>query len=406
MRGRALCVGIACAILGCSRNDNRAGVTAAHPQRGKTYAVTLVTGDRVFYSVAADGAQSATVAAAPREDGRPVSFQSAEWGGHLHVVPSDVAGDASLDPALFDVTQLVIERDDDESSPTLPLIVASSVSSALRTNALRMASSREMSSVRATAVALSKGQLASHRELLSAVRTGAASPQKRIWLDRRIHAVLDHSAPQIGAPEAWQGGIDGTGVAVAVVDTGIDGTHPDLSGKVRASANFSTSPAGDHFGHGTHVASIIAGTGTASGGLRKGVAPGATLLEAKVLGDDGTGLESAVIAGLEWATTQQGARIVNLSLGGAASDGSDPLSQSVNDLARRTGALFVIAAGNSGPNAQTVGSPGAADEALTVGAVDALDALTVFSSRGPRLGDFAVKPEIVAPGNQIAAARA
>ena len=157
MRGRALCVGIACAILGCSRNDNRAGVTAAHPQRGKTYAVTLVTGDRVFYAVAADGTQSATVQPAPRAEGRPVAFYSSEWNGHLHVIPSDVAGDASIDPALFDVTQLVIERDDDESSSTLPLIVTSSEPAVRGTRALRMATSRELSSIGATALALIAG---------------------------------------------------------------------------------------------------------------------------------------------------------------------------------------------------------------------------------------------------------
>src|SRR5437763_3481979 len=295
MRGRALCVGIACAILGCSRNDNRAGVTAAHPQRGKTYAVTLVTGDRVFYAVAADGTQSATVQPAPRAEGRPVAFYSSEWNGHLHVIPSDVAGDASIDPALFDVTQLVIERDDDESSSTLPLIVTSSEPAVRGTRALRMATSRELSSIGATALALPKANLAEQRELLSAVRSSAAPAQRRIWLDRRVRAVLDRSAPQIGAPTAWAQGFDGTGVPLAVVDTGIDGTHPDLAGKVQASANFSGSGPGDHVGHGTHVASIIAGTGAASGGLRKGVAPGATLLDAKVLSDDGSGLSSAVI---------------------------------------------------------------------------------------------------------------
>ena len=85
---------------------------------------------------------------------------------------------------------------------------------------------------------------------------------------------------------------------------------------------------------------------------------------------------------------------------------TDPMSQAVNDLSRETGRLFVIAAGNSGPASGTVGAPGAADEALTVAAVDKQDAMASFSSRGPRVGDGAAKPDIAAPGVNIVAARA
>ncbi|WP_407659324.1 S8 family serine peptidase [Jiangella rhizosphaerae] len=220
--------------------------------------------------------------------------------------------------------------------------------------------------------------------------------------------VDEDSAPQIGAPEAWAAGFTGAGVTVAVLDTGIDSTHPDLAGKVVAEANFSASDSTtDRYGHGTHVASIVAGTGAASDGQRRGIAYEADLLNVKVLDDGGSGPMSEVIAGMEWAVAN-GADVVNLSLGvrGGYTDGTDPASQAVDRLSAESDALFVIAAGNDGPGAGTVTTPGAAGSALTVGAVDKQDELAGFSSRGPRAGDFALKPDVTAPGVGIVAARA
>jgi hypothetical protein len=195
-------------------------------------------------------------------------------------------------------------------------------------------------------------------------------------------------------------------VTVAVLDTGIDDTFPDLAGRIAAEQNFSSSAdTVDRFGHGTFVAAQIAGSGTASHGRRRGVAYGSRLLIGKVLGDDGSGQESDIIAGMQWAAPQ--ARVVSMSLGSPSpSDGTDAISAAANQLTVSDGTLFVIAAGNSGPAESTIGSPGAADCALTVGAVDGKDALAPFSSRGPRSGDYAIKPEIVAPGVNIAGARA
>ena len=95
-----------------------------------------------------------------------------------------------------------------------------------------------------------------------------------------------------------------------------------------------------------------------------------------------------------------------MSLGGDPSDGTDPLSRAVNELSASTDTLFVVAAGNSGSEPETVTAPGAADAALTVGAVDDADQMAYFSSRGPRRGDGALKPDVVAPGVGITAARA
>ncbi|GAB3976827.1 S8 family serine peptidase [Plantactinospora veratri] len=123
-----------------------------------------------------------------------------------------------------------------------------------------------------------------------------------------------------------------------------------------------------------------------------------------MLGDDGSGYDSWIIAGMEWAA-EQGAAVVNLSLGGGPTDGTDPLSEALDRITADTGTLFVVAAGNEGAD-YTVGTPGAAPSALTVGAVDRDESLAEFSSRGPRLGDEGLKPEITAPGVGIVAARA
>ncbi|MFC5110247.1 S8 family serine peptidase [Kibdelosporangium philippinense] len=189
---------------------------------------------------------------------------------------------------------------------------------------------------------------------------------------------------------------------MAVLDTGIDATHPDLTGAVVGAQDFTGSASGadDRDGHGTHVASIITGEHE----KYRGVAPDAKLLNGKVLNDFGSGQESWIISGMEWAAATQGADVINMSLGSSMpSDGTDPLSQAVNRLTAETGSLFVVAAGNTGGMPP---SPAAADAALTVGAVDHSDNLAEFSSRGPRWTDNAIKPDITAPGVDIAAAKA
>ncbi|MGH2900759.1 MAG: S8 family serine peptidase, partial [Solirubrobacteraceae bacterium] len=199
----------------------------------------------------------------------------------------------------------------------------------------------------------------------------------------------------------------GTGVTVAVLDTGVDATHPDLAGRVAEQREFIDDGLGtsDVVGHGTHVASTIAGNGAASGGKFRGVAPDATLISGRVCEPRGCP-GSAILAGMAWAAAEAHAQIVNMSLGGDDTPDIDPLEDAVNQLSAQYGTLFVIAAGNRGFSAQTIESPGSADAALTVGAIDRDGTRAEFSGQGPRVGDEALKPDLTAPGVGIVAARA
>ncbi|MBI2849288.1 MAG: S8 family peptidase [Chloroflexi bacterium] len=223
---------------------------------------------------------------------------------------------------------------------------------------------------------------------------------ERIWMDLPVHACLDASVPQIGAPKVWESGFTGKGVKVAVIDTGIDTNHPDLAGQVKETHDFTGEGFQDLNGHGTHVAGIIAGTGS----KYRGVAPGSTLVGVKVLKGDGSGMTSATIAGVEWAV-EKGVQIINLSLGSSGGcDGSDALSLTC-DAAVDLGIVVCVAAGNDGPWGGSVGSPGCARKVITVGASTENDLVADFSSRGPTQ-DGRIKPDVVFPGHNIVSCRA
>ncbi len=361
---------------------------AAEPGAGPTRTVTLVTGDRAVLS------GSRVVSVLPGAGRAKMAFeQRTDLSGDVHVTPQDAlpaVRSGQLDPQLFDVTKLIEYGFDDQTRNDLPLIVGNGLAAA-RDNGLRAV--RELKSLGATAVRAVKGSGLWTRTLR------AATP--RIWLDGPVRGALDKSVPQIGAPAAWEAGLTGEGVKVAVLDSGIDTTNPDLTDVVADAKDFTGSASGtaDRYGHGTHVASIVTGRNA----KYRGVAPGVRLLNGKVLGDNGYGSQSAIIAGMEWAAAD-GAKVVNLSLGTRIpSDGTDAMSQALDLITEQTGTLFVAAAGNDGA---LVTSPGAANGALTVGAVDRDEKLAPFSDHGPRYGDGAIKPDVTAPGVGIAAAKA
>ncbi|ELS57054.1 S8 family serine peptidase [Streptomyces viridochromogenes] len=408
--------------------------------------ITLITGDTV--GLDAKGRVTEVARGAGRA-GVPLSIQ--HFAGHTFVIPADVSrllADGRLDRRLFDVTGLAAADYDDAHRRNVPLIVSyeKGVAQQSARRAVRTADAdvrRQLPVIRGESMTASKPEAGQVFKALTdplAGRPGdltTAPGVDRIWLDARRNLRTDSgrttaaadtsagkatSAPQgtsdvkgtpdpkggpvqIGAPVAWKAGYDGTGVDVAVLDTGIDATHPDVKGRIAAAKDFSDSGSTDDGnGHGTHVASTIAGSGARSGGKHVGIAPGARLLVGKVLDDAGSGEDSGILAGMQWAV-QQKAKIVNMSLGSTDFTGDDPLEQAVNDLSKSSGTLFAIAAGNDGPTDATLGTPGSAEQALTVAAVDRDDKPAGFSSRGPT-AESALKPDLSAPGVGIVAAKA
>ncbi|WP_426403522.1 S8 family serine peptidase [Streptomyces sp. R-07] len=406
-RGRAalIAAGISLAMLTAGQTATAATTAPAVPDTFKAPAtsttVTLVTGDRVTLTDLGDGHRTVTV---DRAKGATGAIRTQTANGRITVVPDEARpylASGALDPRLFDVTGLVEQGITGE----LPLIVTYGGKSARTAAAPRGTETvRALPSIGGTAVTATDP--AAFWQGFTAHGTARAAAPGKVWLDGRVKAAMAESNAQIGSPKAWEAGLTGKGVKVAVLDTGVDAGHPDLAGRVTETRSFiEGQEVADRNGHGTHVTSTVGGSGAGSEGKEQGVAPGATLAVGKVLSDEGSGSESQIIAGMEWAAKDIDAKIVSMSLGSREpSDGTDPMAQAVNTLSAETGALFVIAAGNSGYPG-SIGSPGAADSALTVGAVDSADQAAYFTSQGPRYGDQALKPDVSAPGVDILAAR-
>ncbi|GGJ63039.1 S8 family serine peptidase [Streptomyces brasiliensis] len=420
-------------------SDNVAQGTGTGGGHPATHTVTLLTGDRVTVTSGGTGPDSVTVVG---PNGHRADARITTQNGDTYVFPSSAdpyVAAGRLDKALFDVTRLIADGFDDAHVKGLPLIVGygspAGFKAAARTPAAVLpdgaSAVRPLESINSTALTEDRDSAHSFWASLTHQPAGSGlAPQARatgdapqadstgqapalaggitkIWLDGKVKADLADSTAQIGAPEVWAGGNTGRGVDVAVLDTGYDPGHPDL-GAVTSSESFVPGEdVTDRHGHGTHVASTIAGSGAASDGKERGVAPDVSLHVGKVLSNSGQGLDSWIISGMEWAARDAKARVISMSLGtDMPTDGTDPLSQAVNQLSEETGALFTVAAGNTGYYGDhTVAAPGSATDALTVGAVDSSDAVADFSSRGPRLRDDAPKPEITAPGVDILAAR-
>ncbi|MFF7680186.1 S8 family serine peptidase [Actinacidiphila glaucinigra] len=386
---------------------------------GGSVPVTLITGDKVNVGVDDDGGPVVRdTESAARPDGPPVVFHTITRQGKVYAVPDDalaLVGKGLLDWSLFDLSRLVTLVAAGRGGTVPVLVTYTGTAGADRTRKIAGASGgRALPSINGRSLNIAEGgrwwqEVRGKTASTSAAARSAGSLAgvEKVWLNGVAHVDLEQSVPQIGAPVAWERGYDGTGVTVAVLDTGIDATHPDVAGSIAGKVDFTGSPSGtkDGHGHGTHVASTVLGSGAASKGLRKGVAPGAKLLVGKVCDDQGQCPDDGIIAAMDWAA-HSGAKVVNMSLGGEPTDGTDPLSQALNELSRETGTLFVVAAGNSGFFPQKVVAPGTADDALTVAAVDKNGEMAAFSNRGPRIGDGAAKPDIAAPGVGIVAARA
>lgn len=246
---------------------------------------------------------------------------------------------------------------------------------------------------------------------------------RRVEAVAQVHTTDGGTNSDFGvtAARADRPGLDGSGVGICIVDTGVDAAHEQIAPRTVVFRDFvGTAPtAYDDHGHGTHVASIAAGDGTGgpSAASFVGVAPAASLYAAKVLNSAGSGPNDGVVAGVQWCAAQPGVRVISMSLGDdAGGDGSDAVSLAVNQ-AVQGGDVVVVAAGNAGDSPGTIAAPGVATGALTVGAVaewsnpvgtawhDDGIWLAAFSSRGPT-ADGRTKPDVTAPGVTVQAARA
>ncbi len=231
-----------------------------------------------------------------------------------------------------------------------------------------------------------------------------------------VSSSTDYQGPEdiLNANDLWSQGYNGTGIKVAIIDTGVQSTHPDFQHCLIGFRDFINGlddmdpsngiTAYDDNGHGTACAWLIAGSGQASEGAFKGIAPGASLLVEKALQSDGTGDDSVIAQAIEFAVDHNVA-VVSLSLGGPWQDSSvtEPSVLALRN-AVAAGVTAVVAAGNDGPAPLSVDSPGIAEEAITVGASVGNATVVSFSSRGPvertltqPIG-LSAKPDIVAPG--------
>src|SRR2546426_8028145 len=263
-------------------------------------------------------------------------------------------------------------------------------------------------------------------------------------------STLDYTPETVNAPVAWNTyGLDGTGIGVALIDSGIYPviatsttiSNPDLiwvnlvtsayGPRLLYSQSFvpGTTDTSDYYGHGTHVAGIVSGAGWNSYGnhythMFKGIAPNANLINLRALDQNGAGTDSSVIAAIQAAISLKSTyniRVINLSLGRQVYESYtlDPLCQAV-EAAWNAGIVVVVAAGNQGRNDSagtegygTIAVPGNDPYAITVGAMKTAgtptrsdDTIASYSSKGPTAYDYVVKPDIVAPGNQIISALA
>ncbi|MER5552447.1 S8 family serine peptidase [Streptomyces sp. NPDC002793] len=383
----------------------------AEDRRGpevRDYDITLVTGDVVHY---ADGAGSQDTVTVDRPDGAKGGVHVQQAGEDIFVIPDEASAliaAKKLDRRLFNISTLVEMGYDDARSGGIPLIATYSAATARSLPAAPRGSEtvRRLESVNGAALKTDKDDARAFWSDISRMEKSRSLDKgiAQLWLDGKAEAVLKDSVPQVNAPQAWAAGFDGKGTTVAVLDTGIDEDHPDVKDRITQAKSFIPGEeVDDKHGHGTHVASTIAGSGAASDGANKGVAPEADLIVGKVLSDEGSGADSGIIEAMEWAKAE-GADVVSMSLGSSVpDDGTDPMAQAVNALSADGGPLFVVAAGNA-YGAGTIGSPGSADKALTIAAVDKNDNRAEFSSMGPLVRSYGLKPDLSAPGVGINAA--
>ncbi|HVP22978.1 MAG TPA: S8 family serine peptidase [Conexivisphaerales archaeon] len=383
----------------------KSGVSYAHE---KAY---LATGQQVSLLVADGGSVQLA------EDG-PSGYSTFTYGNQTYMEPAGLG--AKFDSSIFDLTYLVRNGFTDH----VPLLLqtgtmedADSLAAQLKSSFGSSLGDVKVMSLGAQGLVRVESRESYGADLFRFV--GSSQLVREVRLDGVVKALsspIDNGGIDlVDAVDAWNRfGVDGSGVKIAVLDTGIapsgDFQFANGTSKIVVSVDLTDdNNLTDLYGHGTHVAGIAAGTGQLSGGAFMGVAPGAQLLNIKVLDGQGEGYDSWIVGGISLAVTD-GADIISMSLGGTP----DSVVDQMVDWAESQGVLVVVAAGNSGPSYWTVGSPAEASGALTVGA-DAErgwegappgEYPVYFTSLGPETTSFDIKPDIIAPGYKIISDRA
>ena len=352
------------------------------------------------------------LAAAPAPAARPAEHEATGGGVRLDVPGK---GDTDRDKIADDLEAAVSAA---SRGARLRVIVQGTTVARARTAAPSLEVGRLFHTIPAFSGSVTRGQVTALAHLPGVTR---------IELDGVARALDESGNSDYGVNAARatgaaaDGTLDGSGVGICIIDTGIDPNHEQLAGRVvgwKDFVNDQATPYDDH-GHGTHVAGIAAGrpTGPANAAYG-GVATGASLLSVKVLDSTGVGDDADVVAGIEWCAARPDVDVISMSLGSPSSDGSDAGSQAAN-AAVAAGKVVVVAAGNEGDAPGTIASPGVATDVVTVGAASDPSALAGaadtdnglylagFSSRGPTTNPAApTKPDVVAPGLSVTAAKA
>lgn len=368
-----------------------------------THTVTLITGHTVIVTerripttstgdgtIDPAGSVERTYAVTEEDAG---AFEIIEQSDGTYMIPDEANLDV-LDREFFNIDYLVDFGYTDEQMDEIPVFARID-----QDGPGTFSADRQFASTDAHSASLAKAQLSTQD--VGTLTTGV----DQLLLDRKAVIELDQSSGRVRAPQSRRTfDVDGSGMRIAVVDTGIDASHPDFDDRVVYEVDYSDDETVEDLnGHGTHVAGIAAGSGVESEGQYVGVAPGAELLNVKAMNQLGAGFISDIVSAIEDAVFQD-ADVINLSIGAPPVE-DDPIVDAVNWAAEQ-GVTPVSSAGNlrNVDPFRTVTTPAIAEGALAVGASDEDEDPVFLSARGPADHSYLVKPELAAPGVEITAA--